>query len=185
MQRRIGNRSLLQRLWSKNIDRYGVLSLSKSNTNSHLWSRYADDGSGVCIRYSFEHIIDTRRVDWLFFEVEYVDKLPAFNMFDFRESAPGAVEEFIRRALRLKTRQWEQEDEVRVVYQVEDLRPPKVRVPPHTITALYLGRAVSLEDRETILGWNTNLPIYKMTMEVDGQETFILLKGKPESTPRE
>lgn len=175
-EKRLGNRETLQKLWSKSVERYGVLSLSKRNSNEYLWNAYGAKGTGVCIEYNFEYIIVSGRADWVFFDVEYAEQPPELNILDFQDPEPTSVEEFIRRSFRVKTLRWTEEEEVRVVYQVEDMDPPKVRAPPRTITAMYLGTSISEEDRATIVGWSTGIPIYQTVISSNGQFGFRLLK---------
>jgi len=183
MEHRRGNRVLLQELWARNIARYGVLSLSKGKTNAHLWDGYAAGGTGVCIEYNFEHIIDTGLVDWIFFDVEYSEIPAELNVLDFQTTDPARIAEFIRRSFRIKALRWAVEEEVRVVYKVGDLTPPKVSVPPRTIRALYLGPAISNEDRAVILGWDTKIPVYQAAIGSDGLFAFHVAVGVTKVVP--
>jgi hypothetical protein len=116
-------------------------------------------------------------VDWVFFDVEYAEKPGELNILDFRSPEPARIEEFIRLSFRTKLLRWSAEEEVRVVYKVDELNPPKVPVPPHTISALYLGPAITKEDRKIILGWSTRIPIYQVVVGSGGQYAFDLAKA--------
>lgn len=113
----------------------------------------------------------------VFSDVEYDAQPPELNILDFRRNEPDRVEEFIRRSFRVKTLKWAAEEEVRAVYQVDDLTPPKVKVPPHTIRALYMGHSIAASDRATILGWSTSISIYQAIVGSDGQFTFHLARA--------
>lgn len=166
--RRLGNAKFLTEMWEKQGERYGVLSLSKSRCNEHLWNHYAEGGTGLCIEFNFEAIVDSQNTSWCPFEVEYEDTPPDLNILDFYPPSPELISEFVRRSFRVKTRQWQAEEEVRVVYEVGDKQPPKVPVPPKTIRALYLGPLFSDQDREAVLSWRSSVAVYRARADASG-----------------
>lgn len=164
---RLGNARTLQRLWASDAERFGVLSLSKSKCNAHMWRAYADAGAGICIEFNFEQVIDRGLVDWVPFVVEYEEHLPEMNLLEYRRPDPAVVKEFVRRSFGVKSRKWAVEEEVRVAILIEKA-PPKVRVPDGVLSAIVLGPAVSDTHRMEILSWKTALPVLEAKMNEAG-----------------
>lgn len=150
---RLSNKEWLRAHWKRSVSDYGVLSLSRSKCNHHLWKNYAQSHEGVCLEFSFEDAIDRELTMWMPDEVEYLDVLPSVNVTEYTRKDRDVIREFVRRSFRVKTTRWAIEEEVRVVYEVGDLNPPKVQIPPGMLRALYLGSRIEASHRDQIVSW--------------------------------
>jgi hypothetical protein len=171
-RRRLGDRDQLQTIWNRSASQHGVLSLSKTHRNHHLWTEYAQSHTGLCIEYNFSRSIEPGLHHWYPLEVEYTDVRPELNILDYREDTQASIEEFIQKSFLSKTRQWQPEDEVRIVYPVHGLIPPKVRIPAGTITGIYLGVSMVPADREAVVSWKGRVPVFEMYFDSEGQLAY-------------
>lgn len=165
---RLGNPETLQRLWGEQAERYGILSLSRSNCNAHMWNKYGEQGQGVCIEFDFEPVIDGRVIDWIPFTVEYEDERPELNILEFQRPDRNLVEEFVRRSFRVKTRDWMVEEEVRVAALIEK-GTPKLKMPDGMLGGLFLGPHISNQHREEILSWKAALDLFSTHLDDEGR----------------
>jgi len=96
------------------IDRqYRILSMAKSPVNSHLWSEYAADYTGVCIQFDVRHLVTA-------YNVKYSDEVPLLDLTDNNGFASLNMT-----ALR-KRKKWEPEGEARIILR----EPPYYDQPP-------------------------------------------------------
>jgi hypothetical protein len=165
--RRLEKPDTLQRLWAEQAERYGILSLSRSKCNAHMWNAYAETGRGVCIEFDFEPVIEGRAIDWVPFAVEYADHQPELNILKFQRPDKELVREFACRSFRTKTREWMVEEEVRVTTLIER-DPPKLLAPDGMLGGLFLGPHMSKDHREKILSWQSDLPVHATRLDDDG-----------------
>jgi len=170
-QAKLGNKRYLQDLWNRLAEESGILSLSRSKLNPHLWREYADEGAGVCIEYNLTEVLESGDEEWVPFAVEYGANRPKMNMLDYQpapDEAPSidrdvkTIGEFVKKAFRLKTQKWALEEEVRVVMPVRKMNTQKVPIPRNTITSIYLGVNIAPQDKEAILSWGTDIRVFAM-----------------------
>lgn len=127
----------------------GVYSLSKPKDgesfpcNELLWAHYANSHKGFCIEYDLELLGGTlcRNFDISNrINVDYKDQRPEVletdNIFDVQTKVFGT-----------KSLAWEYENEVRLVFSKEGLKP----IAKEAVTAIYFGLNISLEDRRDIV----------------------------------
>ncbi len=95
------------------IESYGVCCFSKKENNLLLWSHYADKHSGVCLKFDVN-----RDKDFFYnpYEVQYPAKYPVFNYFRKTDrTLEGKISGLAQHLLATKSKDWEYEEEVRVV----------------------------------------------------------------------
>lgn len=132
--------------FQKDIDEYynkvGILSLCEENTNSVMWSHYADNHKGYCVEYN----LNSNSINQLNFEnedevflmkVEYED-----TPIDFL-SLPSNFQFYLRR----KSKLWAYENELRYISSKKGLH----KVPSDAIKAIYLGASINEIVKQTIL----------------------------------
>lgn len=102
----------------------GICSLSESYTNTLMWSFYAEDHKGICIKLA------VTSEKWQLKKVNYCDELPKMS---------GKEEDFIN-LLSVKSRHWEYEKEVRFIRIFENKQKMKgSRYVSVYIDKIYLG----------------------------------------------
>ena len=97
----------------------GIYSLSKTNSHNLLWSHYASGGRGYCLEYDIEKLmlggIENSFDDLL--QVEYLEKTPELKIEDIFNQKTFSTKLFAT-----KSKEWEYEEEVRLVYNNSSLK---------------------------------------------------------------
>ena len=117
----------------------GILCLSKNGSSLLMWSHYGDSYSGAVVEFDEAHEFFSGQVD-----VKYSERRPKVDIASYTDAdEPIPVAE-----LCVKAKEWEHEDEVRVVRSLADCRcvggangfPIYVMdVPPDCIESVILG----------------------------------------------
>ena len=128
----------------------GILCLSKNDSSLLMWSHYADEYSGAIVQFDETN-------DFLFghFEMKYSEHRPKIDIASYIDgAAPIPITE-----LCVKAKEWEYEEEVRIVRNLVDCRcagtatdfPICVRdVPEDCIEAVILGERMSVRNQREI-----------------------------------
>ncbi len=116
----------------------GIFSLSRSFTNEILWSNYSNSHSGFCIEYDTEtikHSLNYNEYVKLLFNVnvDYND-IPIIDINSFKEIYNDS-DKMIQIYLGTKTKRWENEEEIRLVFDKFGLYEIDYRA----ITSIYFG----------------------------------------------
>lgn len=167
--KKLSSPQYLQHLQAIEADRWGVLSLSRSKCNPHLWSQYADNGTGLCLEFDFNSVVERGMQDWVPMPVEYAAVAPEMNVLDFVGGV--RIEEFVRLSVRTKTFQWMAEEEIRLVMLLEN-KPQFVTIPDRTIRAVYLGPRCADHDIVNVLEWAGVIPVFRTRIEDSGAMLF-------------
>lgn len=120
------------------IAQAGIYSLSHSFSNEVLWSNYSNSHSGFCIEYDIETIINSlnynRYVQLSFnIDVDYND-MPIIDINSFKE-IKNDFDKMIQIYLGTKTKKWENEEEIRLVFDKFGFYEIDYRA----ITGIYFG----------------------------------------------
>ncbi|HEY1661145.1 MAG TPA: DUF2971 domain-containing protein [Verrucomicrobiae bacterium] len=105
------------------IDTYGIVSLSKKSDDLLMFSYYADNHTGYCLKFrrSKENVLSMAQ------EINYEPLYPKFSVFESSLSKPGALGD---KVLLTKAKCWEHEAEWRIGFADYANRPIKS---PHPI----------------------------------------------------
>jgi len=119
---------------------FRVYSMAKRYDMANLWALYADRHRGFCLEFEnvgdlFEHAKDVNYLDSDQMEISITDPALRGGYFLF-----------------CKTRNWSNEDEVRLVLARNDGRS-KVKFKPQWLTRIILGKEMSEEHRKQIREW--------------------------------
>ena len=119
---------------------FRVYSMTKRYDLINLWALYAGGHRGYCLEFEnvgdlFEHAKDVSYLDSDKMEISITDPALLGGYFLF-----------------CKTRNWSNEDEVRLVLARNDGRT-KVRFNPYWLTRIILGKEMSEVDKEQIREW--------------------------------
>lgn len=115
---------------------YRVLCLTPEDLSIRMWSYYAEKHTGICLQFDTHHFPFNGAM-----KVEYLPEFPLGQMSDSEENE-------VRRALLVKAREWEFENEFRVIALVrsEERRDGPiladgnfVDIPPESLTSVVVG----------------------------------------------
>lgn len=96
------NEERIRNIIKAEIAHFGVVSFSTDEDNVLLWSHYADNHKGLCLKFNLPFDIPEN-----LFKVEYANKLPHFDL---------ANNTNYRQALTTKALSWKYENEWRALY---------------------------------------------------------------------
>ncbi len=122
------------------LKNWRIYSMTKRYDMGNLWALYADGHRGYCLEFQnvgdlFKHACDVIYLDLKDMEISVTD--PSVSNGDF---------------MFCKTREWQCEEEVRLLLPPHDGRI-KVRFDPAWLTRIILGKAMSEENKNTIRQW--------------------------------
>ncbi|MEZ9653099.1 DUF2971 domain-containing protein [Vibrio splendidus] len=149
-----------------------VLSLSENNTNTTMWSHYADCHQGICIAYDMSNLLGTADTTMITHKVDYVDadKITVNQYAKYAECCCGNDnEEFnsiVREMLTTKSKDWEYEHEWRVIGQ----QLGNLNAGANAVHAVYFGLKASIDVKMTIRNIFESNPIryYQMVRSSEG-----------------
>lgn len=151
-------RKLMEDALSKNVGRVGVCSFSARNDHILMWSHYAANHTGICLRFSTAPPLSMFN---LALRVKYSEVRPTLNRI--REVSGDEM----REALITKADVWRYEEEWR---SVEAIRGPGVySFDPRCLDGIILGARMSDADREMVLGWvqGRQIAVYEAQLSRD------------------
>lgn len=127
-----------------------ICSLSKNYINGLMWSIYADEHKGCCIKLS------VTSNSWTKLNVSY-DKIPAII---------NGVGRTVEDILKIKSPQWKHEEEVRFIKPNPNPQKPYVKI---KIDTIYLGMKMSRTDvafhTKMIKSINPSIQVKKLTRD--------------------
>ncbi|KAA2235590.1 DUF2971 domain-containing protein [Salinarimonas soli] len=125
------------------VDRVGVVSLSAGYEQVLMWTHYADEHRGICLRFS------TKGAPFKdAYQVIYSAERPVLNV-----ARDGGVEYF-EKALLTKADFWRYEQEYRTVNRTPGAQPYDQAL----LTGVILGARITSEDRAAVLDWLHDRP---------------------------
>lgn len=144
---------------------YYVGSLCTSYKNRLMWSHYADSHKGFCIEYDFSEV----KGAGMLLPVYYSNNRPLFPMQIVSKSRDESMAELYRQVMMgvlTKDKVWEYENEWRIIVPATlGIESMEYKMPK--ISCIYLGEAISIENREQILEISEKLKIPVKQMKVD------------------
>jgi len=150
----------------------GVCSLSSNPAVTKLWTDYADCHRGICLRFDDIGLDDRYNLSaaphfGLAMRVSYQDDRPRIQVW----GKDYGYEKLIKYLL-TKTRQWEYEEEWRLVESGFTGNRP---FPPAALSGIVFGAAISEADREDVIKWvrTRNLPVDFLQARFDGKQIQI------------
>lgn len=137
--------------FNDNVDLLGICSFSLTDNETSMWSHYANDHKGICLRYDFpeaflnndDEIFGVSHVsyepnsisDWLFNNIDLYD----MDHYTF-------IIDLLKTLLTSKAPTWSYEQEVRIIRPVTGL----YEIPRETLTHIIFGLQTS-EGDETLI----------------------------------
>jgi hypothetical protein len=126
-------------------DRYRILSFADSPSSAHLWNEYANNFTGVCLKFSVNSKFGTA------YRVNYIDGQRVLDLTSVEE-----YEHLVLTGL-LKRRKWRQEREYRLIFgdpPIDDqpqLVNQKYAFPSAHLTAVIFGHRTKLKQRAILI----------------------------------
>lgn len=143
----------------------GILSLSRNRSSLLMWSHYADSYSGAVVEFDDAHEFFTGR-----FNMEYSERRPKIDIASYTDgSEPIPIAE-----LCVKSKEWEYEEEVRVVRSLSDCTcvgiangfPVYVMdVPAECIKSVIIGERMKVGQQREI--WNLTKDMTQVSLYLD------------------
>ena len=136
----------------------GILCLSRNDSSLLMWAHYADDYSGAIVQFDETHEFFSGH-----FEVQYSEQRPKIDIASYTDGdEPVPIAE-----LCVKAKDWEYENEVRVVRSLVDCRSEGTAngfpiyvmdVPSECIEAVILGERMSVCRQRKVWGLVKDMP---------------------------
>jgi Protein of unknown function (DUF2971) len=162
---------------------YRVLCVTTHIESEQMWSNYAENHAGIVLRIEPNVAKDSKFQ--LFRPVVYCEKRPSLHddALDFiARSLFGDQEawrrEILDKIVYTKTLQWQHEAEYRLAIPISKSERPwnVLKYHPEEITELYLGLAMTKENKEDIVSrakvLNTKIAIFQMDRDANRKLTF-------------
>ena len=160
-----------------------VLCVTTHKDSDKMWSGYAENHKGIALR--IEPNVEMDSTFQRFEPVVYRAKRPPLhdNVLEFLAGAlfgdqAARYKRIMEKIIYAKTLDWEHEAEYRVAIPLAPGEKPWNTLPfhPQEITELYLGAAMTVADKEDILGKakavNPGIEVFRAQRDADGTITF-------------
>lgn len=150
--------SKYQKILGDSQNKYGILSLSKLQDNTLLWSHYSDGHKGVCLEFNLRETDFENNCECIKYgndkedkqyEISELKKLPSLSDIDMLEKLGGMM------VLR-KSRVWIYEKEWRILLKPDDPANNDDRKRPfreEMLTGVFFGYMMSNDDKLLVLSW--------------------------------
>lgn len=127
------------------IDEYGVVSFSQKPDDLLMFSYYAKDHTGYCLKYrrSKENLLSVAR------KINYEPSYPKFSVYEYSVSKVGPLGD---KVLLTKAKCWEHETEWRI--SVADYASRAIKSPHPILEGVILGCKMLPEQRREIIALN-------------------------------
>lgn len=149
--------------------RFHIGCLSEKNNSLLMWSHYANNHSGFCIKYSYKSLLQLNLYP---LPILYTKQISDIATFVLNNNFEGT-----KKALFEKSIEWKYENEWRIVITSSEIKDyQEIAIPiPH---AIYLGcsSSVKLAKDLTSICREKNIPLYQMQMLRDRFELTSILR---------
>ncbi|WP_258018713.1 DUF2971 domain-containing protein, partial [Brachyspira hampsonii] len=140
------------------LDKIKVSCLTTHNDNTLMWSHYADKHQGICIEYDITSIHN--RENLILKKVNYEASLTTNNinyytdtmgkLFNNVKTSDNRNIDYIIDTFTVKSKEWEYEDEYRILFYDEENKNPNGRSIDLQIKSICFGVQTSKEDKELV-----------------------------------
>ena len=138
------------------LEKIKVSCLTTHNDNTLMWSHYADKHQGICIEYDISNIYKRKEV--IFKKIKYHTKMNRYNSFTSNDDLTirnFVLDEYteinyIIESFTIKSKEWEYEDEYRILFYDEKNENPNGTLINLPIKSICFGVQTSKEDKELV-----------------------------------
>ncbi|WP_052767513.1 DUF2971 domain-containing protein [Brachyspira hyodysenteriae] len=163
------------------LERIKVACLTTHNDNTLMWSHYADKHKGICIEYDISQLQNNNN-NFILKKIDYNSSMLLFDLkneilLDNDKSVKSIIDLFT-----VKSKEWEYEDEYRILFYDEENKNPNGTLINLPIKSICFGVQTSKEDKELVYNivksinekrLNYNNDIIKLYQaELDDNELF-------------
>lgn len=150
------------------IDSFGVLCLSDSNTNQLMWCHYGNSEKGICIGFDGNHEFFNGRT----YKVIYSKNRPNVNKLIYNDQlSDDEIRIFVKKAMLSKNKIWKYENEYRVLMTLDEMEFEKNKkvylraIPLDAISSITFGsRADYSAKRETFIAVHSRRELQHIKM---------------------
>lgn len=138
------------------LEKIKVSCLTTHNDNTLMWSHYADKHQGICIEYDISNIYKRKEV--ILKKIKYHTKMNRYNSFTSNDDLTirnFVLDEYteinyIIESFTIKSKEWEYEDEYRILFYDEKNENPNGTLINLPIKSICFGVQTSKEDKELV-----------------------------------
>ncbi|EKV57951.1 tetratricopeptide repeat protein [Brachyspira hampsonii] len=138
------------------LEKIKVSCLTTHNDNTLMWSHYSDKHQGICIEYDISNI--SKRKEIIFKKIKYHTKMNRYNSFTSNDNLTirnFVLDEYteinyIIESFAIKSKEWEYEDEYRILFYDEENRNPNGILINLPIKSICFGVKTSDDDKELV-----------------------------------
>ena len=130
------------------LERIKVACLTTHNDNTLMWSHYADKHKGICIEYDISQLQNNN--NFILKKIDYNLSMLLFDLkneilLDNNKSIKSIIDLFT-----VKSKEWEYEDEYRILFYDEENKNPNGTLINLPIKSICFGIQTSREDKELV-----------------------------------
>ncbi|WP_232474446.1 DUF2971 domain-containing protein [Brachyspira pilosicoli] len=130
------------------LERIKVACLTTHNDNTLMWSHYSDKHKGICIEYDISQLQNNN--NFILKKIDYNLSMLLFDLkneilLDNNKSIKSIIDLFT-----VKSKEWEYEDEYRILFYDEENKNPNGTLINLPIKSICFGIQTSREDKELI-----------------------------------
>jgi hypothetical protein len=164
-----------QKVMTETLKRLFVASFTKNNDDILMWSHYGDSHRGLCFEFD---IPEDKLSEFILRDVRYFDKRATIEIkfeknYDPEKKNTNRVNilaEDIKPLFFVKSKLWEHEQEIRMIYKDKELEYDKMLYAPlflPYLTHIYLGAKIPEQNQLLIetLAKKVNVPVSKMVAD--------------------
>ncbi|WIH83400.1 DUF2971 domain-containing protein [Brachyspira pilosicoli] len=139
------------------LEKIKIACLTTHNDNTLMWSHYADKHQGICIEYDIKNIFDKNNSKILINKISYNKRMIYYDTFinKQRKSINNVLIDNktltnITDIFVIKSKEWEYEDEYRILFYDEENKNPNGTLIDLPIKSICFGVQTSKEDKELV-----------------------------------
>lgn len=139
------------------LEKIKIACLTTHNDNTLMWSHYADKHQGICIEYDINKILNENNDKILIKKISYNKIMISYDTFINKQKKSinsvlidNKTIDNITDLFTIKSKEWEYEDEYRILFYDEENKNPNGTLINLPIKSICFGVQTSKEDKELI-----------------------------------
>ena len=139
------------------LEKIKIACLTTHNDNTLMWSHYADKHQGICIEYDIDKILNENNDKILIKKISYNRKMISYDTFINKQKKSinsilidDKTLNNITDIFTVKSKEWEYEDEYRILFYDEKNENPNGALINLPIKSICFGVQTSKEDKELV-----------------------------------
>ncbi|MEI0702624.1 DUF2971 domain-containing protein, partial [Brachyspira intermedia] len=139
------------------LEKIKIACLTTHNDNTLMWSHYADKHQGICIEYDINKILNENNDKILIKKISYNKIMISYDTFINKQKKSinsvlidNKTIDNITDLFTIKSKEWEYEDEYRILFYDEENKNPNGTLINLPIKSICFGVQTSKEDKELV-----------------------------------